>query len=100
MKNRSLITKIILLAIVAIVVITILCGVGGFVFIALALNGLVKTDIKETITNVSRETLEDKATKKINKMIKNGQLEASNKEEYIKREIKHQKKREKKRGVK
>ena len=53
----------------------------------------LKTDIKETISNVSRETLEGKATKKINKMVKNGQLEASNKEEYIKREIKHLKKR-------
>lgn len=82
-----------LMTTILIVVITILCGIGGFVFIALALNGIVKTDIKETISNVSRETLEGKATKKINKMIKNGQLEASNKEEYIKREIKHQKKR-------
>ena len=78
------------------VVITILFGIASFVFIALALNVKVKTDTNDRI--------EHNATKKINKMIKNGQLEASNKEEYIKREIKHQKKREnkhqKKRGVK
>lgn len=80
------------------VVITILFGIASFVFIALALN--VKVKVK-TDTN---DRIEHNATKKINKMIKNGQLEASNKEEYIKREIKHQKKREnkhqKKRGVK
>ena len=80
------------------VVITILFGIASFVFIALALN--VKVKVK-TDTN---DRIEHNATKKINKMIKNGQLDASNKEEYIKREIKHQKKREnkhqKKRGVK
>ena len=67
------------------VVITILFGIIGFVFIVLAL----KVNVKETIYNATHETLENKATKKINKMIKNGKLE----------EIKHQKKR-KKRGVK
>ena len=80
------------------VVITILFGIASFVFIALALN--VKVKVK-TDTN---DRIEHNATKKINKMIKNGQLDASNKEEYIKREVKHQKKREnkhqKKRGVK
>ena len=80
------------------IIITILFGIASFVFIALALN--VKVKVK-TDTN---DRIEHNATKKINKMIKSGQLEASNKEEYIKREIKHQKKREnkhqKKRGVK
>ena len=80
------------------VVITILFGIASFVFIALALN--VKVKVKAD----TNDKIEHNANKKINKMIKNGQLEASNKEEYIKREIKHQKKREnkrqKKRGVK
>ena len=76
------------------VVITILFGIASFVFIALALN--VKVKVK-TDTN---DRIEHDVNKKINKMIKNGQLEASNKEEYIKREIKHQKKRARKRSVK
>ena len=71
------------------VVITILFGIASFVFIALALN--VKVKVK-TDTN---DRIDHNATKKINKMIKSGQLEASN------REIKHQKKRTKNRkGVK
>ena len=56
------------------VVITILFGIASFVFIALALN--VKVKVK-TDTNNRKE---HGARKKINKMIKNGQLDASNKE--------------------
>lgn len=86
------------------VTLTILCGVGAVVFIGLAISNMGGLDIKGKFKNVSRETsaekIEKSATNKIDTMIKNGNLEEEKRSEYIKREIKHQNKRKRKRGVK